>query len=389
MIRALLFTIFSFSLLHGVEHKSQIDMSYLGYTDASDEIQFYGTTQLKFKNELFTTDLDLEYLYSSKYHEKRYIQLNEFYLSRSYESYRFALGKRIVYWGELEGYNITDIFNRKNYLLDPFDKSKKLGSWAFTASKYFDDDSIEFGLKFYEEDQKYPKNTSPYYPFSLNYDKHLITENSKSNPSFYVSYLFNTESFIESENRITVWHGYDNKRYFIPVDQTALAQYAYRINKYLFSSNIVYEDIIFKLEASYTDVIDDELMSDYMQWAVGLEKSFFDIVEMDISLYEEYYHYSYRDDNAIKNVDISEIYNDDLFLAMKLNFNDTGSSEIKAGMLYDLGNSEKVFKVEAKTRVKDRFVLHGELLRLLPVTSSLLSSFSDHTRVTVGLTYTF
>ena len=389
MIRALLFTIFSFSLLHGVEHKSQIDMSYLGYTDASDEIQFYGTTQLKFKNELFTTDLDLEYLYSSKYHEKRYIQLNEFYLSRSYESYRFALGKRIVYWGELEGYNITDIFNRKNYLLDPFDKSKKLGSWAFTASKYFDDDSIEFGLKFYEEDQKYPKRTSPYYPFSLNYDNHLITENSKSNPSFYVSYLFNTESFIESENRITVWHGYDNKRYFIPVDQTALAQYAYRINKYLFSSNIVYEDIIFKLEASYTDVIDDELMSDYMQWAVGLEKSFFDIVEMDISLYEEYYHYSYRDDNAIKNVDISEIYNDDLFLAMKLNFNDTGSSEIKAGMLYDLGNSEKVFKVEAKTRVKDRFVLHGELLRLLPVTSSLLSSFSDHTRVTVGLTYTF
>jgi hypothetical protein len=244
-------------------------------------------------------------------------------------------------------------------------------------------------MKFYEEDLKYPDQTTPYYPLPLAYDSDLLLEDSRYTPSFYVNYTFSTNENIESENRVILWHGYDTKRYFIPTNQATLSQYAYRINKALFLSHVVYNDMIFKLEGSYTDVIDDNLMSDYWQWSVGAEKSFYDIAGMDVTFYTEYYRYDYRDDEKIKNVDISEIYNDDLFLAMKLNFNDTGSSEIKAGMLYDLGNSEKVFKVEAKTRVKDRFVLHGELLRLLPVTSSLLSSFSDHTRVTVGLTYTF
>lgn len=389
MIRVLLFTLFGFSLLYGVEHKSEIDISYVNYSDASNEILIQGTTELKFKNDLFETDINLQYLYSSEYSERRYLYLNEFYLSRTYEFYKFALGKRIVYWGELEGYNITDIVNRKNYLLDPFEKGEKLGSWSFAATKYFGDNSIEIGLKFYEEDQQYPDYASPYYPLSLGYDEELLSEKSRYSPSFYLSYAFSTDENIESENRVIFWHGYDMKRYFILLGQRTLSQYAYRVNKALFLSHIVYDDMIFKFEGSYTDVIDDMQMSDYWQWSVGTEKSFYDIAGIDVTLYTEYYRYDYKDNEKIKNVDISEIYNNDLFLAMKLNFNDTGSSEIKAGMLYDFENGEKLFKVEAKTRIKDSFVLHGELLRLLPVSDSLLSVFSDHSRVTVGLTYTF
>ena len=385
MIKKLCMLCIGSSLGFGVEYKHQIDLSYMGYSETSNEVSLYATSEATLKNDFFTTHMSVEYLYRTEHD----MQINELYISKTTGSYKLLFGKRVDYWGELEGYNVTDIFNQKNYLLDPFDKSKKIGSWALSTTKYLGEDSIELGVKFYEDDQKYPDTSSAYYPFPLNYNSHLQTESSKDKPSFYLSYVVNTESFIESENRISVWHGYDNKRYFIPLNQTTLAQYAYRVNKYLFSSNVVYDDMIFKVESSYTDVINDISMSDYLQWSVGMEKSFFDISGMDITLYAEYYRYKYIDENSIKNVDVSEIYNNDFFLAMKLNINDTGSSEIKSGIFYDRETQEKVFKIKMKTRVKDSFLLHAELLRLVPAKTSLLSTFENKSRAILGLTYTF
>lgn len=390
MIRSVIILALCLSSVYGYEHKSDITISQVNYSDFSNETLLRGQTELKFENDIFTTKINLEYLYSSEYSERRYLYVNELYITKEYEEYRFSLGKIIKYWGELEGFNIADIFNQKNYLFDPFDKSAKLGSWAFLASKYLEDDVIEFGIKFYEEDQKYPDNLSPYYPFgSMNYDDDLILSDSKYKPTFHLSYSFSTEELLESETKLIFQHGYDNKRYFIPIDQSTLAQYAYRMNRYLLLSHIVYEDTIFKMELSYTDVISDDKISDYAQLSFGAEKSFYDLAGSDLSLYAEYYRYIYFDDEKIENVDISEIYNNDIFLALKLNFNDVGSSEFKSGILYDVKSKEKVFKIEAKSRIKDSFVISAELLRILPQDNTILSKFDDHTRVMIGLTYTF
>jgi len=390
MIRSVLIAAFFLTSIHGYEHKSDITINHVNYNGFSNEIQLSGNTQLKFENDIFTTKVTLEYLYSSEYSERRYLYVNELYITKEYEEYRFSLGKIIQYWGELEGFNIADVFNQKNTLFDPFDKSAKLGSWAFLASKYFDEDVLEFGIKFYEEDLKYPDNRSPYYPFgSMNYDDDLHLSDSRDKPTFHLSYSFSTDELFESETKLIFQHGYDNKRYFIPIDQSTLAQYAYRMNRYLLLSHVVYEDTIFKMEASYTDVISDELISDYAQLSFGVEKSFYDLAGTDLSLYGEYYKYIYFDDEKIENVDISEIYNNDIFFALKLNFNDVGSSEFKGGILYDVKSKEKVFKVETKSRVKDSFIINAELLRILPQDNTILSKFNSHTRVILGLTYTF
>jgi len=390
MIRFVIVVVLSLSFVYSYEHKSDITINQVSYSDFSNETLLSGQTQLKFENDIFTTKVTLEYLYSSEYSERRYLYVNELYITKEYKEYRFTLGKVIKYWGELEGFNVADVFNQKNYLFDPFDKSAKLGSWALLASKYFDEDVLEFGIKFYEEDQKYSDNTSHYYPFgSMNYDDDLKLSDSRYRPTFHLGYSFSTDELFESETKLIFQHGYDNKRYFIPVDQTTLAQYAYRMNRYLLLSHIVYEDTIFKMEASYTDVISDDTISDYAQLSFGAEKSFYDLAGSDLSLYAEYYRYIYLDDEKIENVDISEIYNNDIFLALKLNFNDVGSSEFKSGILYDLKSKEKVFKVEAKSRIKDSFVISAELLRILPQDNTILSKFDDHTRAMLGLTYMF
>jgi hypothetical protein len=374
--------------VYGYDHQTELKVSQLSYSGFSNETLLSGYTKIGYKNELFTTNLNIEYLYSTKYDKRRYIMLNEAYLRKEYQAYTFSLGKMIKFWGEMEGYNIVDIFNRKNYLYDLFDKGKKRGAWAFSASKYINNNAIELTIKFHEENQKFANNSFPYYPLPTNYSSRLQLSDSKYQPTLYLSYNFSTDTYIESETKLIFSHGYDHKRYFIPLSETLLSQYAYRVNKYLLLSNMLYDDVIIKVEAAYTDVTNDRQISDYYQFAFGGEKTFYDLFDTDLSFYAEYYRYGYED-KKLKNVDISEIYNNDIFLALKLNLNDTGSTEVKGGVLIDMGNHEKVIKVEAKSRIKDRFVINGELLRLYPKDNTLLSGLEGSTRATVGISYSF
>ncbi len=387
MIRfILLFILVTFA--HAMEQKSNILIKYIGYSDFADEKAVEGDTKLKFENDFFATNIALEYLYSSEYDEKRYINVNELYLMQRHVDYSLTLGKTVQYWGELEGYNVADVFNQKNILLNPFDKSAKLGAWSFLVSKYFDENTFEFGIKLYEENQKYPKNGTPFSPFAIKYNEDLKLSDERYTPTVFLAYNFVSDTFIDSETKLILLQGYDSKRYFILTAPSELSQYAYRVNKFMLLSNIVYKGTIFKCETSYTDVISDKAMSDYTQLSFGMENSLDEILGVGLNLYTEYYRYIYMDDK-IKNVDISEIYDNDIFLALKLNFNDVRNSEIKSGILYDMINEEKVFKIEAQSRFIDNLVLSGEYLRLLSANRTVLSQIKESNKVMIGLTYSF
>ena len=373
---ALLISVF----LHAIEYKSNISLQHVNYDNYANEEVLSGNTKLEYENNIFRANLTLEYIYSSEYKDKRYILLNELYATKEFDDYSFSFGKIIKYWGELEGFNIADIYNQKNNLFDLFNNSAKLGSLAFLGTRYFDEDSMEFGIKFYEENQEFL--------FMNNYDNELELSDNKFTPTFHFSYSFISDKYLDSETKLILVHGYDNKRYFTPINKTTLSQYAYRVNKFLLLSNIIYKDTIFKYEVSYTDVISEKNMSDYAQLSFGLENNIYDIFGLDVGIYSEYYRYIYIQDK-IQNVDMSEIYDNDIFLALKLNFNDVRSSEVKGGILYDLQNSERVFKLEAKSRVIDNFVLSSEFLHILPASKTLLAGIEVKTRAMISLMYSF
>jgi len=384
----LLASLCSFTL-NAIEHNSKLSLNFADYSVYKNEVYLEGETKLEHTSKHLNANLTLEYLYSSKHKERRYLMLNELYLTREYDEYSFLFGKSIKYWGEMEGFNIADIYNQKNYLLDPFDISKKIGSIGFDVKRYFDEESFEFGVKLYEEELNYPIGATPYTPFAFNYDTSLHLSDNSYTPSFYLAYNFMSDTNVDSESKLLFFHGYDTKRYFIPTNQTTLAQYAYRVNKLLFLSHLIYGETIFKCEASYTDIISDTKMSDYTQLSFGLERGFYDVAGVDISAYMEYYNYSYREDEKIKNVDISELYDNDAFVALRVDFADIRASEIKAGVLYDLSKDEKLFKLNAKSRVMDGLVVDAEYLHILPSQNSVLTYLGDSSRVTLGLTYTF
>lgn len=388
MIRIVLVLVFTLCL-NAIEQKTEISTKYISYNDFDNEAIVFGRTDVDIENEYLPIHVGLEYLYSSEYKERRYVMLNEMFVTKDFEDYGFKFGKIIKQWGELEGFNVGDIYNQKHYLLDPFDKSAKLGSIGLSATKYFDENSLELDIKFYEQDLKYPSYLDPYNPFDMQYSKELNLSNKRYTPSVYVIYNFISDESIDSDSKLIFNHGYDNKRYFVPIDQATLSQYAYRVNKLIYMTNIVYDDTIFKCEMAYTDVIKDELMSDYAQLTFGVEKTLYDLLHADTTLYLEYYNYYYKNNEKLQDVDISEIYNNDIFVALRIDFTDVRSSEIKLGILYDLDNRERVFKIRAKSRIYDSFVLSGEFLQIVAKENTVLSYLGNSSRATFGLTYTF
>lgn len=385
-MRTVLLLMLLFHTLLSYEYKTDISLNYINYANFKNETILKGNSKIKFENDYFSTNISFDYLYSSEYKKRRYLLLNELYFTNESDNYTINIGKSIKFWGELEGYNIGDIYNQKNYLLDPFDKDKKLGSIGGDFRYYFDDDYVDVGIKVYEKNIKYPKTDMPYSPFNIAYDKSLQPSNQLN--SFYLIYNFLTQNSIDSENRIIIYHGYDNKRYFT-LKNSSLSQTSYKVDKIMFLSHILYNDYIFKTELSYTDVIDDDEISDYRQLSFGIERGFYEILGYDINLYTEYYNYHYKDDSKIKNVDISELYNNDIFIATKINFNNLQNSELKLGILYDVKDYEKVYKTTFNSRVFSDFIFSSEYLQTITKVDSLLNNLGDTKRFSVAIRYTF
>jgi hypothetical protein len=376
------------ALLNAFELKGDITSEYVAYSHSSNEVQFLGSLEAKYKGYV-EAQVSLNYLYSTKYSQRNYANINEAYILKEYDNFTLSLGKRVFYIGELEGFNIADIINAKDYLKDPFDISAKLGSYVANYTYFFENDnSFEVGIKLYEENLDLGDSSTPYYILPLRYNDKLLTQKSKHTPSFYASYSFGADEFIEYQNKIMFWYGYDNKRDFIYQDDN-LYQYAYRVNKLIFLSHIVYEDMIFKFEGSYSDVIDYKKMSDYYQLGFGMQKGFYDIGGVDLTLFLEYYHYGYKDDKLSKNIDISEVYDNDLFIALRGVLNDSYDTSLKLGMLYDIKNKEKLFKLQSKSKITDSIALSTEFLRILPSQNTLLANTKDKSRVKISASYSF
>lgn len=383
LLALLLWAVFLF----GSEQKSQIEIKGISYNDYDDEVVLEGKYDYKTRFREITIEAAAELFYSSEYDSRRYLDLNRLTLAKEYEDYMVLAGKIIRFQGEMEGYNITDIYNRKNYLADPFGKGKKIGSWGVFVSRYFDESTATFGAKLSEEKEKYPKSDEPYNLLPLKYSEDLKTEKSKNLATVYLEYSFNTEE-VESENKIAVVHGYDSKRYLVVNGSGTLNQYAYRVNKLLFLSHIVSGENIYKFEGAVTDVLSDETVRDYGQYSIGLERLLGNIKGKEVTLYTEYYGYVYNEEKT-ENMDISELYDNDLFMALRINVQDVRSSEIKGGVLYDLFSKEQLLKIEGKTRIQNGLILKGEYIDVEAKEDSPVTELGSHTRAFVGLDYTF
>ena len=382
----LLFT--TFLLAGGTEYKGNLGIEYDYFSHdlfAKRDNAFAFRGEFEVKKELGDTQLkaNIKGLWDKDDHNRRYIDIQELYYKYNFENSELLIGKNILFWGALEVYNLVDVFNTKDILDDPFDYDQKLGAWNLSWTRFFENSELSFILKLKEEDQKMQESDSVFNFLPLPYDDRLKTEYN-NRPSFFVKYSGSGEE-VQLDYALIYEAGYDQQRYFT-YDNGKLHQQAYWVNKLMGYATLILADTIYKAEAAYA-VSDDVKVSDYLHTGVGLEHTFYGILEKkDLGILAEYYHYEQFNDTKFSVKELGQLFQNDLYLGGRFSFNDTASSEILAGVDLDLDKSEKIYFIKYDTRVLDKFKIQLQYQHLSPTHDSLFSKI-DHAKV--ALSYYF
>jgi len=225
---------------------------------------------------------------------RKYLKLNEFYLKYEADNYDIKIGRDIKYWGAMELYNITDIYNKKNTQYNENDKDAKLGTDGFTYNYYLqNEDSISV----------------------------IISKNK------------------DAKNNISSFLKYSGSR-----DDIASRDFSYILSSFdesfLMFHTLIIKDSIYKVEYLYLN------KTKTYKTAIGIEHTLYGINDKkDLSIMLEYY----------KSNNKNTIYQNNIFLGSRLTFNDTKSSDLTIGLIKDNSKDEYSKSIEFNTRIYDEF----------------------------------
>ena len=333
----------------------------------------------------------------SEHNHRSFIRLDELYLKYDFDDAQISLGKSIRFWGALEANNIVDSFNPKDLRTDLFD-ADKLGVWNFSYAYYTDNGELSLIIKVNEQDQKMPAQPFVYYffPSFVTYDENLQTEKSKNRPSVYLKYSASTDTFYPLDYAIIFENGYDSQRYYTssgPINGTPVnfQAHAYLVNKLMSYNTLVIDATLLKLEASYTEVLDNKLISDYYHLGLGLEHTLSQFYQQaDLGLIAEYYRYSTLESGKYSDLDLFETFQNDLFLGMRYSFNEGDDASIVGGVILDMDYDEQSYYMQYQTRISD-LNLNVDYRYIEPSQDDLTAFhlLQRHQRISVKLGYYF
>ena len=355
--------------LDSLKYRGTIGAVFNSYsTDkTTDTLALEANTDISKRFDWGVVSSNFAFLYDFSDDRRRYLIVNELYAKYYMDESVIQVGRSVNTWGLLEGFSMSDVFNTKNYLSDSFDTSNKYGAFNVEYTKLLDDDKLSIIVKAEEVRQPYPATENVYNFY--NYNDSLETEEGENRPSVYLKYSgIGGEDDYQSDYSVILQHGYDNKRDII-VSATSgeVTQVAYLVNKAIAYASISYGNAIYKVEAAYTDVLDYSSISDYLHYGVGVEYvPSVSVGGAELRLLTEYYQYIYFEQGKNEDVDLSEMFQNDIFVGAQSSFGDAGSSEIKGGVLYDIDNGEQAYALTFGTRMKESYRLSMEWKVFVP-----------------------
>jgi len=357
-ILVLLFLLNSFSFAE-FEFKSYVGYEYKSYLKNQDNRNDYNNA-LTFQSEIkyFLEDgkiySKIDALKDMDENKRDYFHIDELYYSKSFDNFDFDFGKKVVFLGSLEAYNIVNIFNRQNYQKDAMSNFKQ-GAIMANVNYFFEDDSMfNFYVKGFEENIKFPSNKSPYYPFgNSDYSSKTKFTNKNETPSFLATYSMTHDDEITADISIGLFYGYDENILY-KNENGIFNPYLFKSAKLFTYDTFVIDSTLFKLEASFTKVEDDGefKIDDFYQVGIGAEYTIEQIYENhNLGFIAEYYK---------GNNDLTS-NNNDIFLALRYSLNDKDSSEFLGGVIKDLDNDDQSAYIKYAGRLTDSLNISTDL----------------------------
>ncbi len=311
---------------------------------------------------------------------RRYFDFNDLYYIYNFENSDILIGRNTRFWGALEFYNLSDVFNTKDFLDDPFDYESKLGAWSVAYTRYLESSEISLIVKLYEDRQPMQdiKSVNNFFPFP--YSDKLKTQKAQERPSVFLKYSGSLDE-VQMDYAFVYQNGYDSSRY-MSLEGGKFVQNAYIVDKFIGYATYIYGDTIYKTELVYA-FSDDKEIADYGEFGFGLEYTLYSFWDAkDLGLLSEYY-YNDSEKDAKK---LGKFFANDLTFGFRLSINDQASSEVLGGFDIDLDNKEKIFFVKYDTRVLEKYKLGLSYQRLDPVSES---SFKELDQVKLEFGYYF
>ncbi|MDF1877047.1 hypothetical protein JHD47_04395 [Sulfurimonas sp. SAG-AH-194-L11] len=384
------------------KHAQNITLSaYLEVAYEKDELSL--KAKAKAQEDFYDLQAD-----RTERNNRSFMRLDEVYAQYDFENDQVSVGKNIRFWGALEVRNITDGFNPDELRDDPFD-ADKLGVWNLSYSHYTDDGEFSAIIKLYEQSRDMSASPYVYYYFPvsvpvsataslpLKYENRLLTKEGDTRPSVYLKYSASTDTQYPLDYAVIFENGYDSQRYYTTIpsgDSSAIItnENAYIVNKLSTYNTLVVDGTLVKLEAVYVDVVDDAEISDYYHIGFGLEHTLTQVYgEADLGLISEYYYYGILDESKRDDLDLFELFQNDLFLGFRYTFNQGDDASIIAGAILDMEYDEKVYYIEYETRVAETFKVNFDYRYIDPSPSDLtaFNLMGKHERLSLKLGYYF
>ena len=376
----------SFLIAEGIEYKGNIgfessyyDHDITGKRDTQNALR--AELELKQKIDSGQFIFNGKAIVDVKDKNRRYFDATDLYYKHEFENSDLLIGRNTRFWGAMEFYNHTDVFNSKDLRDNPFDYDSKIGANNIAYTQYFENSELSVIVKVHEERQRVQDLESVNRFVPAIYDDALETQESRDRPTVYLKYSGSGDE-VQLDYSFIYQNGYDEQRYLAPV-AGKLKQHAYLVDKVMAYATLVSGETIYKTELAYTKS-KEEKVSDYAQISLGVEHTLYGVLgKSDLGLLAEYYKYKEKDKSKLGAKEFGNLFADDVTLGFRLTLNDSADSDILGGVAVDRDNSEKIMFVEYNTRLVEKYKLKLFYQHLTPSSGSLFKEL-DSAKVEFG-----
>lgn len=281
--------------------------------------------------------------------ERTHWDIRELYYLYTQDWWSLRFGMARVFWGATEFVHLVDVINQTD-LVEHIDGEDKLGQPMFQFSSSVSWGALDIFILPYFRERTFPGRDGRLRPSLVIDTDHPIYESRDKERAMDLAVRYR-RTLGDLDLGAYVFMGTNRDPLLAPADfldpnDTAnprLIPFYERTTQLGFDATWARGNWLWKLEARYRD----GYLDPYFAATGGLEYTFYQFAggKSDVGLVAEYV-YDQRGDDP----EMTSIFDDDVFLGMRLAPNDLAGTQVLVGFMQDVSDAENALSIEASRR---------------------------------------
>ena len=314
----------------------------------------------------------------SRDNRRSHVDIREAYWLQVDASYELLVGVNRVFWGVAEFRHLVDIINQTDFVED-IDGEDKLGQPMINLASQQDWGSLNLFIMPWFRERTFPgKDGRLRFPLVTDGDPDYDASNDRHHIDVALRYSHYIGAW---DFGIYYFNGTGREPRFLLNDNGSRLIPFYDLIKQVGTDvQLTYEGWLWKFEGLWRSQNSDQFWST----VGGFEYTLYQILESDadLGLLLEY-SWDGRDNDPAEAPPI--IFDDDLFLGMRLTLNDVQDSELLAGFVIDRDTHASQLSLEAERRLDNHWKIELESRWFLNSGDDVSAAFKKDSHITLRL----